>query len=204
MPSRNHQHLSGGGKWTPWIAAGNSEAWGTSPSRGVAVLEGLQLLGGVRCQPASLLNLLAAEAGREENLVFIVWLFLISFCFRDPLLRENNALRGSGFPRLGTRPALGEVAPRSQPDTRRPMTSDSHLLRNLWARWGLVAGSNPLLLFVIICLGLGVSLLDLIYEYSLKTFPICPGRTVLRVPPGKQYHWRLAEQSGLSNPQLLR
>lgn len=84
------------------------------------------------------------------------------------------------------------------------MTSDSHLLRNLWAQWGLVAGSNPLLLFVIICLGLGVSPLDLIYEYSLKTFPICPGRTVLRVPPGKQYHWRLAEQSGLSNPQLLR
>ena len=67
-----------------------------------------------------------------------------------------------------------------------------------------MAGSNPLLLFVIICLGLGVSLLDLIYEYSLKMFPICPGRTVLRVPPGKQYHWRLAEQSGLSNPQLLR
>ena len=32
---RNHQHLSGEGKWTPWTAAGNSEAWGTSPSRGV-------------------------------------------------------------------------------------------------------------------------------------------------------------------------
>lgn len=54
-------------------------------------LEGQQLLGGAHCQPA-LLNLLAAEAARKENLVFIVWLFLISFCFRDPLLRENNAL----------------------------------------------------------------------------------------------------------------
>lgn len=203
MPSRNHQHLSGGGKWTPWIAAGNSEAWGTSPSRGVAVLEGLQLLGGVRCQPASLLNLLAAEAGREENLVFIVWFSNFLLLSRSSSAREQCPER-LRLPRLGTRPALGEVAPRSQPDTRRPMTSDSHLLRNLWARWGLVAGSNPLLLFVIICLGLGVSLLDLIYEYSLKTFPICPGRTVLRVPPGKQYHWRLAEQSGLSNPQLLR
>lgn len=53
--------------------------------------EGQQLLGGARCQPA-LLHLLAAKAGRKENLVFIVWLFLISFCFRDPLLRENNAL----------------------------------------------------------------------------------------------------------------
>lgn len=111
MPSRNHQHLSGGGKWTPWIAAGNSEAWGTSPSRGVAVLEGLQLLGGVRCQPASLLNLLAAEAGREENLVFIVWLFLISFCFRDPLLRENNALRGSGFLRWAPAQLWGRWRP---------------------------------------------------------------------------------------------
>lgn len=54
-------------------------------------LEGQQLLGGARRQPA-LLHLLAAKAGRKENLVFIVWLFLISFCFRDPLLRENNVL----------------------------------------------------------------------------------------------------------------
>lgn len=70
---------------------------GDQPFPWSGVLEGPQLLGGVSCQPAPLLNLLAAEAGREENLVFIVWLFLISFCFRDPLLRENNALRGSGF-----------------------------------------------------------------------------------------------------------
>lgn len=69
-----------------WALVENSEAWGTGPSRGVDVPEGKQLLGGVRCQPALLLNLLAAEAGREENLVFIVRLFLISFCFRDPLL----------------------------------------------------------------------------------------------------------------------
>lgn len=40
----------------------------------------------------ALLTLLAAKARRKENLVFIVWLFLISFCFRDPLLTENNAL----------------------------------------------------------------------------------------------------------------
>lgn len=47
-----------------------------------------QLLGGARCQ----LSLLAAAAGRKENLIFIVRLFLISFCFRDPLLRENKVL----------------------------------------------------------------------------------------------------------------
>lgn len=103
VPLRSHQHLTGEGKWTLWALVENSEAWGTSPSHGVDVPEGKQLLGGVRCQPALLLNLLAAEAGREENLVFIVRLFLISFCFRDPLLRENDALRGSGF--LGWAPA---------------------------------------------------------------------------------------------------
>ena len=105
------------------------------------------------------------------------------------------------LPRLGTRPALGEVAPRSQADTCRLMTSDSHLLRNLWGRWGLVAGSNPLLSFVIISLGLGGSPPDLICECSLKTFPLCPGRTVLPVPPGRQDHQRLGEQSGLSDPR---
>ena len=66
--------------WTLWTSVENSEAWGNSLSLSGDVLEGEQLLGGVRCQPA-LLNLLATEAERKENLVFIVWLFLISFCF---------------------------------------------------------------------------------------------------------------------------
>ena len=69
---------------------------------GELVLEGEQLLGGACRQPA-LLHLLAGGAGRKENLVFIVWLFLISFCFRDPLLRQNNDPRGLGF--LGLAPA---------------------------------------------------------------------------------------------------
>lgn len=75
----------------------NSEFCRRALPCGAALLEGEQLLGGACCLPA-LLNLLAAAAGRKENLVFIVWLFLISFCFRDPLLRENNVLKEAQAP----------------------------------------------------------------------------------------------------------
>lgn len=44
----------------------------------------------------------ATAAGRKELLISIVWLFPTSFCFRDPLLRENNAPHKAQLP--GGRP----------------------------------------------------------------------------------------------------
>lgn len=83
LPSKN-QHLAGERKGVLWRAR-TGRPLGAALPCGSDILEGQKCWAGPAPGPGS--------QGREkENLGFIVWLFLISFCFRDPLLRENNAL----------------------------------------------------------------------------------------------------------------
>lgn len=109
--SPGNQYLAGIRKGFHGNKQRTCEASGTSPSPQCGHPEGQEVLGEARS--ASPAQPSGSQSRRKENLVFIVWLFLISFCFRDPLLRENNAFQqpGSGF--LGWAPALlrGRPAP---------------------------------------------------------------------------------------------
>lgn len=68
-----------------------TQASGTGPSLSCG-LPGGRAAAGRGAPSASPAFISGSEAGRKENLGFVVWLFLTSFCFGDPLPRENNAL----------------------------------------------------------------------------------------------------------------